>query len=297
MMKSFDERLISAIQSKNSAVVVGLDPDVSLMPKWFVNNFPEQNCALILAYNKIVLDAVADLIPIVKPQSAFYEMYGVAGIDALEKTIEYAKSKGLLVLLDVKRGDIGSTSKAYAHAYLSGEHSGMKVDAITLNPYLGPEGLEPFVKVASENGGGLFVCGMTSNPGAKILQHLVADGLPIYRHVARMVSEFSRQTVGSTTYSSIGIVAGATYPKEAAELRQDLPNSFFLVPGMGAQGGDTETLNSFFDPAGLGALVSSSRGIMYPPCVDESIKGLSASIRQATIELNEAVNRARGVLI
>jgi len=296
-MKTFDERLVAAIRSKNSAVVVGLDPDVSLMPDWFVSNFPEQNCALILAYNKIVIDAVCDIVPIVKPQSAFYEMYGVAGIDALEKTIEYAKSKGLLVLLDVKRGDIGSTSRAYANAYLSGEHSGMKVDAITLNPYLGPDGLEPFVKVASENGGGIFVCDMTSNPGAKVLQHLVADGIPVYRHVARMVSEFAKQTIGSTSYSSVGIVAGATYPEEAAKLREDLPNSFFLVPGMGAQGGDSEALNSFFDAGGLGAIVSSSRGIMYPKCENQTIKGLISSIHEAAMELNEAVNRARGILI
>ncbi len=291
-MSTFDERLIQAIQLKNSAACVGLDPDLALMPKWFTEPYDEDVTSLICDYNQIVIDSVADLVPIVKPQSAFYERFGVRGILALQKTIEYARKKGLLVLTDVKRGDIGSTSKAYAEAYLGGAESCLKSDAMTLIPYLGPDGMEPFVQVAQREGGGLFVCAMTSNPGAPVLQQLIADGKPIYLHVADMVRSFYPGTIGSTGYSSVGIVSGATFPEEAQKLRMALPNSFFLVPGMGAQGGSTETLTSFFDKDGLGAIVSSSRAIMYPGKPNHR-EELSAAIRAETIQFNLAINSAR----
>ena len=291
-MPTFDERLVHAIQTKKSAACVGLDPDLALMPIWFTEPYGDDVTSLIFDYNRIVIDSVADLVPIVKPQSAFYERYGVKGILALQKSIQYAHAKGLLVLTDVKRGDIGSTSKAYAEAYLCGAESGLRSDAMTLIPYLGPDGMEPFVQVAKREEGGLFVCAMTSNPGAPVLQQLIANGKPVYLHVADMVRAFYEGTIGATGYSCVGIVSGATFPEEALKLRKALPNSFFLVPGMGAQGGSTDTLTSFFDENGLGAIVSSSRAIMYPGKLHDRAD-LAEKIRSETIQFNLAINAAR----
>ncbi len=264
MSASFGQRLLVEVDRKGSPCVVGLDPHLDLLPEWVKEEYLDDPVAGIVAYNKLVIDAVADIIPMVKPQSAFYEVFGPAGISALQTTIEYAHEKGLLVLLDAKRGDMGSTSEAYAAAYLDGSQSGMKVDSITVNPYLGKESLEPWCRQAVKNDGGLFIVTLTSNSGSTNLQGMVSDGFPLYIHVAKLVESLQEEYDSTTPYSAIGIVAGATYPDQAALLREYLPKSWFLVPGMGAQGGQAEPIRPLFNKDGMGALPSSSRGIMFP---------------------------------
>ncbi len=253
------------------------------MPKWVDTSDPASS---LFPYCQLVIDSVHDLVPVVKPQSAFFEVYGSRGVAALEQTIAYAKSKGLLVLLDAKRGDIGSTSTAYAKAYLNG---GMRVDALTVNPYLGVDSLEPFVAAARESGAGLFVLAMTSNPGATTFQHLAPEGRSVFLRVADMVRAFDDRVAG---YSSFGIVAGATFPAEAEALRSALPRSFFLVPGMGAQGAATEALRGFFNPDGLGAIVSSSRAIMYPSAAASEAESRRV-VRDAACAFVTQVNEVR----
>lgn len=287
MTPKFTEVLNLQIERKQSACVVGLDPDMDLLPQWVKEEHAGHATEAILAYNKLVIDAVFDIVPAVKPQSAYYELYGVKGLGALIATIDYAKAKGLLVILDVKRGDIGSTSKAYAKAYLDGQDSGINADALTLNPYLGKDSMEPFCELAVKNGKGLFICAKTSNPGSATLQDLIANGKPVYQHVAQMVAEL-QDAYGDP----FGTVAGATYPNEAQALRNLLPQSIFLVPGMGAQGGDMETLTHFFNADGLGAVVSSSRAIMYPSNASSEASS-RVMVRQATEQFVAQVNSAR----
>ena len=264
MSAGFGQRVLSEVERKGSPCVVGLDPHFELLPTWVKDAYREDPAEGIFAYNKLVIDAIADIIPMVKPQSAFYEVFGSAGITALQKTMDYARSKGLLVLLDAKRGDLGSTTEAYAEAYLDGSRSGMKADAITVNPYLGRESLEPWCRQAVKNNAGLFVVTLTSNSGSTNLQGLVADGLPFYSHVANLVASLQEEFDPAERYSAVGIVAGATYPDKAAQLRERLPNCWFLVPGMGSQGGQAEPLRPLFSKDGMGALPSSSRAVTFP---------------------------------
>jgi len=265
----FADQLIEAIRSKGTPCVVGLDPNIALMPESFRRTHQlDEDCdnataaAGILAYNEMVLDAVADLVPAVKPQSAYFEQFGSAGILALEKTIASARSRGLLVILDVKRNDIGSTSAAYARAYLR-PNTPTESDSITLLPYLGEDSLEPFISTATEYGKGLFVCVKTSNPGSQDIQDRRAGGLPIHTHVANMLAPHAQKTKGRNGYGLVGAVVGATWPDAARSLRAALPHSLFLVPGIGAQGGDPAALKPFFQD-GIGAVVAASRSIMYP---------------------------------
>lgn len=244
--------------------MVGLDPHLDLLPTWIIEEYRNKPVDGILAYNKLVIDTIADIIPMVKPQSAFYEVFGSAGMFALQSTIEYAREKGVLVLLDAKRGDMGSTSEAYATAYLDGSLSGMKVDSITINPYLGKESLEPWCRQAVKNDAGLFVVTLTSNSGSTNLQGLISDGLALYGHVANLVEAMQDEYDPTSLYCAIGIVAGATYPDQAAELRQQLPRCWFLVPGMGSQGGKAKAIRPLFNKDGMGALPSSSRAITFP---------------------------------
>ncbi|HTQ09523.1 MAG TPA: orotidine-5'-phosphate decarboxylase [Fimbriimonadaceae bacterium] len=281
----FVSRLASAVARKGNPCSVGLDPDPALMPSWLIDR--REPKGVLVKFGEIVIDAVAGLVPVVKPQSAFYEAFGSEGIAALETTMAYAREKGLIVLLDVKRGDIGSTSKAYARAYLHRGGSGLEADAITLNPYLGRDSLEPFVDAAYEFGKGVFVCVMTSNPGAGDVQKLQSEGRPVYRHVAEMVGVLSRRD--GEEFGPIGIVAGATYAAEGIALREMLPRSIILVPGLGAQGGATAHLRDLVGPSGHGAIVNSSRGITYPnsDCPDEAAYG--GAIRQAALDFIRTV--------
>ena len=292
MAQLFIDRLIAQIQQKNTPCIVGLDPAIERMPtKWLQereineqSNLAEKAEA-IYQYNLMVLDAIADLVPAIKPQSAYYELFGSAGIIALEKTVRAARDRDLLVVLDVKRGDIASTATAYAKSYLPSEPArSLEADAITIVPYLGKDCLDPFFEEATKWGKGIFVCVKTSNPGASIVQEQKIDNRYLYEIIADLIKPASDKSIGTSGYSGIGAVVGATYPEAARRLRQQLPNSIFLVPGVGAQGGGQEGIKACFNPDGLGAVISSSRAIMYPHSYGSKDSNKD-TIRQAAIDL------------
>lgn len=269
------ERLIEEIEKKKAPIVVGLDPDLSFLPMHLVNknmaatgNNLKSIASAILEYNMALIDAISDLVPAVKPQIAMYEQFGIPGIMTYRHTIDYAKEKGLIVIGDVKRGDIGSTSTAYARAHIGSISLGnariypFGEDMCTVNPYLGDDGITPFINVCKYEDKGIFVLVKTSNPGSGQLQDLiVSDGRPVYEHVASMVSELGEELIHDG-YSDVGAVVGATYPEMGARLRELMPHTFILVPGYGAQGATGKDLKGFFDKDGRGAIVNSSRGII-----------------------------------
>lgn len=266
--------LIEQIKQKNAPIVVGLDPMLSYIPEHILKKaYQEQGETLeaaaeaIWQYNKAIVDATCDLIPAVKPQIAMYEQFGVPGLLAFAKTVSYCKEKGLVVIGDVKRGDIGSTSGAYATAHLGTIQVGSKTyrpfeeDFATVNPYLGTDGIEPFLKVCREEDKGIFVLVKTSNPSSGEFQDRLIDGRPLYEHVAEKVNAWGESAMGSA-YSKVGAVVGATYPEIGKKLRKLMPKTFILVPGYGAQGGTGKDLADYFNEDGLGAIVNSSRGII-----------------------------------
>lgn len=266
----FADRLIGAIRSKKNAVLVGLDPRAESLPKGLLTG--EGNEAVARAYVAFcrgIVDAVAPLVPAVKPQAAFFEQLGPAGCVALGEVINYAAEKGLIVILDGKRNDIGTTAQAYAEGYLGGvgfqpaQQSPWGADALTVSPYLGDDSITPFMSIAKERGAGIFVLVKTSNPGGGRFQDLVADGKTIYRHVAEFVEGLSAKSHGSEGYGIAGAVCGATYPEQLAELRQAMPSTLFLIPGFGAQGGTAKDCAAAFDERGLGGIVNNSRGIIF----------------------------------
>jgi orotidine-5'-phosphate decarboxylase len=230
-----------------------------------------------------VVDVVAPLVSVVKPQAAFFEELGPAGMKSLAETISYAREKGLLVILDGKRNDIGSTAAAYARAYL-GENSAWQADALTVSPYLGDDSLSPFVDAAVATGAGIFVLVKTSNPGGGRFQDLQAERHTVYRHVASCVQQLAQQTLGQRNYGCVGAVAGATYPKQLVELREAMPNAWFLVPGFGAQGATASDVAGAFDANGLGAIVNSSRGIIFAHARDEFRQTYGAARWQEAVE-------------
>lgn len=269
------EQLISAIRAKSyNPTVVGLDPKLDFVPQYLLDaclkdEDPYAGAAKALwEYNKVLIDHLYDIVPAVKPQSAYYEMYGIAGLLCLQKTMDYAAKKGMYVILDVKRGDIGATAEAYSHAYIGKtaiggkEYRSFTPDSITVNPYLGTDGLKPFVADAKACDKSIFVLVKTSNPSSGELQDLCVDGVPIYEKTAALVRDLGADSVGESGYSRVGAVVGATYPEQLRELRKAMPQTFFLVPGYGAQGGKAEDVALAFDTNGLGAVVNSSRGIM-----------------------------------
>jgi orotidine-5'-phosphate decarboxylase len=259
-MALFADRLISAISAKDSRCIVGLDPRIDQMPAFVSRG---DACDAICEFHELVLDAVADLVPAVKPQLAFFEQYGVPGMQAFENTVRAAKQRGLLVIADGKRNDISSTAEAYANAYLGGDV--FDCDALTVTPYIGRDSLMPFVEACKKHAKGLFVILKTSNPGSKDFedQPLEATGRPLYEKIARVLNELGEGLVGQSRYSSIGAVIGATFPKEGHRLRKLMPRALILVPGYGAQGGSAKAAAECFNEDGLGAIVNSSRGITY----------------------------------
>ena len=266
-MPHFADRLVAAVRRCGNPVLVGLDPRAGSLPEPFRVENAADNSAVAEAYRRFccgVIDVVAPLVPIVKPQAAFFEQIGPAGMSALADVIRYAKETGLLVILDGKRNDIGSTATAYAQGYL-GETpaSAWGADALTVSPYLGDDSLEPFVEIAKERAAGIFVLVKTSNKGGKLFQDLQIDGRPLYRHVADLVENLAAQTTGDNRYGAVGAVAGATYPEQLVELRAAMPHCWFLVPGFGAQGAGAEEVAGAFDDEGLGAVINSSRGIIF----------------------------------
>lgn len=268
------QKLISKIQKTQAPIVVGLDPMLNYIPEHIQKKaFSEYGETLegaaeaVWQYNKEIVDAVYDLVPAVKPQIAMYEQFGIEGLKAFKKTVDYCKSKDLVVIGDVKRGDIGSTSAAYAVGHLGkvqvGSHTyaGFDEDFATVNPYLGSDGIKPFIEVCKQEKKGLFILVKTSNPSSGEFQDRLIDGRPLYELVGEQVARWGEDCMGDT-YSYIGAVVGATYPEMGKALRKIMPRSFILVPGYGAQGGKGADLVHFFNEDGLGAIVNSSRGII-----------------------------------
>ncbi len=304
------DRLIGNIQKTNAPIVVGLDPKLGMIPQHILDaafgDFGETlegAGEAIWQFNKAIVDATWDLIPAVKPQVAMYEQFGIPGMIAFKKTVDYCKEKGLVVIGDIKRGDIGSTSEAYAVGHLGAVKVGSSVfrpfdeDFVTVNPYLGSDGVTPFMDVCREEKKGLFILVKTSNPSSGEFQDRLIDGKPLYEHVAEKVAEWGSTLMGSS-YSYVGAVVGATYPEIGKVLRKVMPKSFILVPGYGAQGGKGSDLVHYFNEDGLGAIVNSSRGIIaaykqekYASFGPEHFADAS---RQAVLDMKEDINSAIG---
>ena len=268
------DRLVEKIQKTHAPIVVGLDPMLSYIPEHIMKKAfdgygetLEGAAEAIWQFNKEIVDHTYDLIPAVKPQIAMYEQFGIPGLMAFKKTVDYCHEKDLVVIGDVKRGDIGSTSAAYATGHIGNIQVGSKTytpfgeDFVTVNPYLGTDGVKPFVDVCREEKKGLFILVKTSNPSSGEFQDRLIDGRPLYEWVGEKVAEWGADCMGKD-YSSIGAVVGATYPEMGKVLRKIMPKSYILVPGYGAQGGKGKDLVHFFNEDGLGAIVNSSRGII-----------------------------------
>lgn len=298
------DELVKKIQEKNAPVVVGLDPMLSYIPENIVSQAIEEKGETLEAaaeavwqFNKAIVDATYDLIPAVKPQIAMYEQFGVPGMAAFERTVEYCKEKELVVIGDIKRGDIGSTSAAYADGHIGvvkiGNHvlRGFNEDFVTVNPYLGTDGVKPFVNVCKAERKGIFVLVKTSNPSSGEFQDRIIDNRPLYEYVAEKVKEWGADCVGTCGYSSVGAVVGATYPEQGKVLRALMPKNYILVPGYGAQGGKGRDLVHFFNSDGLGAIVNSSRGIIAAYKQEQyakfGAKNFALASRQAVLDMIE----------
>ena len=266
------DRLINKIKETNNPTVIGLDPRYELLPKCLLEKYPntlEGVSQAIVEYNKALIDETYDVIPAVKPQIAFYEMFGIPGMKAFEETCKYAKQKGMIVIADIKRGDIGSTAQGYSNAYLGKTKIGEKeesifdVDFVTVNPYMGTDCVKPFIEDCKKYGKGIFILVKTSNPSSGELQDVkLENGEEVYVKVAKLVEEWGKDLRGENGYSSIAAVVGATYPKQLKEIREIAPHTYFLIPGYGAQGGKVEDIALGFDKNGLGGIVNASRSLM-----------------------------------
>lgn len=271
-MKNAIDILIEKIKQTNNPTVMGLDPRYEMIPECVRKKYDtslEGVCKAILEYNKALIDATCDIIPAVKPQIAFYEMFGIEGIKLFNETCKYAREKGLVVIVDAKRGDIGSTAQAYSNALLGKTPIGEKeveifnVDFITVNPYMGTDCVKPFIDDCKKYNKGIFVLVKTSNKSSGDVQDLVLqNGKTIYETIAELVNIWGEDLVGENGFSSIGAVVGATYPEQLAELRKIMKKSYFLIPGYGAQGGKAEDIALGFDSNGLGGIVNASRSLM-----------------------------------
>ncbi len=300
--------LIEKIKETQNPTVVGLDPRLSFVPEFIKNECvekygktPKAVAESFFEFNKGIIDNVYDLVPAVKPQIAMYEMLGVDGIDCFIKTCDYASKKGLVIIGDIKRGDIASTAEAYSDGHIGEidafgvKHKIFNEDFITVNPYLGWDSIEPYMANCKNHNKGLFVLVKTSNPNSGQFQNLDVGGLTLYQKVGQLVESWGENLMGKNGYSSVGAVVGATHPDEAKILRELMPHTFFLVPGYGAQGGKAEDLAVCFDKDGLGAIVNSSRGIIAAYKKDEYSKftekefGLAA--RQAVIDMKADLRR------
>jgi orotidine-5'-phosphate decarboxylase len=286
---SFADRLDAAVCRCQNPVLVGLDPRAESLPPGILPDHKTATWAETAAgygrFCRDVIDVVAPLVPVVKPQAAFFEQLGPAGMTVLAEVIAYAQQRGLLVILDGKRNDIGSTATAYAQGMLgAGGQSPWGADALTVSPYLGDDSLQPFIDVARARDAGVYVLVKTSNPGGKMLQDLVADGRPLYRHVAEYVEGQALATVGTCGYGAVGAVVGATYPEQLAELRAAMPHTMFLVPGFGSQGGSAGDVAAAFDSTGRGAVVNNSRGIIFAHSAKPYAERFGASRWQEAVE-------------
>lgn len=276
-MKNFADKLIASIEQKNSSICVGLDPRLNQIPGHIVKKYLDEKGAtfqaaaeVIVEFNKGIIDAIADKVPCVKPQIAFYECFGFPGYWAYQETCAYAQEKGMLVIADAKRNDIGSTAEAYAKAFLGRvdlfgkETEVVNADALTITPYLGYDGVKPFIDCCEKYGKGIFALVKTSNPSSGDLQdRKVDDYAMLHELLGHLMDSWGQDQIGERGYSSVGAVVGATYPEQARSLRSIMPNSIFLVPGYGAQGGGAEDIKHCYNEDGLGAIVNSSRGIIF----------------------------------
>jgi len=301
----FADRLAAAVRGKGTALCVGLDPRYAQLPHELTRR---HGCAALDAvaaaleeFSLRVLDVVAPLVPVVKPQSAFFEACGPAGMAALQRVLCRARKLGLLTILDGKRNDIAATAEAYADAAFGGvaigghRHPVWDADALTVNAYLGGDAIEPFLKSARRDGRGLFVLVRTSNPGAGQFQDLVSGGKPLFHHVAAAVGQWTRQNLGQCGLGDVGAIVGATHPAELAAVRQLLPEAWLLVPGFGAQGGTAANVAAAYRPDGLGAIVNSSRGITacfspgeprWEAAVEAATRATITALRQVTVVAN-----------
>lgn len=271
-MKNVVDRLIEKIRKMDNSTVMGLDPRYEMIPECVTKKYPkdlEGASKAIIEFNKSLIDATYDIIPAIKPQIAFYEMYGIPGIKAFYETCKYAKEKGMFVIADIKRGDIGSTAKGYSNAYLGKtkigktEKSIFDVDFITVNPYMGTDCVSPFIEDCKKYDKGIFILVKTSNPSSGELQDVkLENGEEVYKKVASLVEKWGEDLRGENGYSSVSAVVGATYPKQLESLRKLAPHTFFLIPGYGAQGGKPEDIAYGFDKNGIGGIVNASRSLM-----------------------------------
>ena len=298
--------LVDRIRKKQTPILVGLDPMLSYIPEFLQKEAIREHGETLEAaakavwnYNKEIVDAICDIVPAVKPQSAMYEQFGVPGLEVFQRTVKYCKEKGLVVIGDVKRGDIGSTSAAYAAGHLGNVRVGSKKlsvfdeDFITVNRYLGSDGIQPFIDVCREEKKGIFILVKTSNPSSGEFQDQKIDGKPLYELVGEHVAEWGEQCMGDD-YSYVGAVVGATYPEMGRVLRKVMPKSYILVPGYGAQGGTAKELAPYFNEDGLGAIVSSSRGIIaayrQPAYEKYGERGFAEAARQAALAMKEDID-------
>lgn len=301
-------QLIANIKKTNAPIVVGLDPMLSYIPKGIVEKALkeygetlEAAAQAVWEYNKGIIDATTDLIPAVKPQIAMYEQFGIEGLKVFKKTIDYAKEKGLVVIGDIKRGDIGSTSAAYAAAHLGKITIGTKSytpfgeDFATVNPYLGSDGIQPFLEVCKQEKKGIFVLVKTSNPSSGEFQDRLIENRPLYEVVGEQVAKWGETCMGDS-YSYVGAVVGATYPEMGKILRKLMPKTYILVPGYGAQGGKAEDLIHYFNEDGLGAIVNSSRGIIAAYKNEKYVsfgeEHYADAARQAVLDMVADINQA-----
>ncbi|MCL2198099.1 MAG: orotidine-5'-phosphate decarboxylase [Defluviitaleaceae bacterium] len=294
------DRLIKKIQETRAPIVVGLDPRLGQIPEYMKEViFAEQGktmqavADIFFAFNKGIIDEIHDLVPAVKPQIAMYEQYGAAGLECYFRTIEYAQSKRLFVIGDIKRGDIASTAEAYSEIHLGQVNIAGEIavthtaNYVTINPYMGYDSVEPYLSDCKKYDKGLFVLVKTSNKASKDIQDLLMqNGQPLYEQVGGLVSKWGEPLIGEMGYSAIGAVVGATHPQEALTLRKSMPHTFFLIPGYGAQGGNGKDLAGLWDGERYGAIVNSSRGIT----------GAYQSGKFATVEKNFAKAAREAVL-
>ncbi len=301
-------KLVASIKKTNAPIVVGLDPTLKMIPDHIMKAaIAEHGESLeaageaIWQFNKAIVDAVYDLIPAVKPQIAMYEQFGIPGLVAFKRTVDYCKEKGLVVIGDIKRGDIGSTSEAYAIGHLGKVTIGSKTcygfdeDFVTVNPYLGSDGVNPFIKICKEENKGLFILVKTSNPSSGEFQDQMIGEKTLYQMVGEKVAQWGEDCMGDD-YSYIGAVVGATYPEVGKIMRKVMPKSYILVPGYGAQGGKGKDLAHFFNEDGLGAIINSSRGIIAAYQQEAYAKfgpeNFADASRQAVIDMREDIASA-----
>ena len=309
-MKNAIDMLIEKIKETKNPTVIGLDPRYEMLPKIVTDKYPQNLEGVgkaIIEYNKNIIDEICDIIPAIKPQIAFYEMYGIPGMEAFAETCKYAKQKGMIVIADIKRGDIGSTAQGYSNAYLGKTKIGEKeeslydIDFVTVNPYMGTDCVKPFVEDCKKYNKGLFVLEKTSNPSSGELQdERLENGEEVYTRVAKLVENWGENLRGEYNYSSISAVVGATYPQQLQEIRKIAPHTYFLIPGYGAQGGKAEDIALGFDENGSGGIVNASRSLMCAYRTEmwkdkfeekDYAKATRAEAIRMRDELNNAINK------